>query len=51
MAEVTQNSNSLTDQSTIYNLNLNTSIDANDPQRVEESINSRGLNESSKSNG
>ena len=53
MADSTQNSSSLTNQSTdstIYNLNLNVSIDANDPQRVEESINSSGLNESSKSN-
>ena len=52
MADSTQNSSSLTNQSTdstIYNLNLNVSIDANDPQRVEESINSSGLNESSKS--
>ena len=50
MAESTQNNNSLTDQSsnsTIYNLNLEESIDYNDPQRVEESIDSCSLTESS----
>ena len=50
MAENTQNTSSLTDQSsnsTIYNLNLEESIDSNDPQRVEESIDSCGLTESS----
>ena len=50
MAESTQNTSSLTDQSsnsTIYNLNLEESIDYNDLQRVEESIDSCGITESS----